>query len=154
METNGNTAIRIDAVVTSGGYKGAQECTYRHIATNPTGKRTMSHRIATAIVVLSLSASVMAQETTTTASRPLNLSLPHDVQWSSTVRQGPALDGAGSGAIGLPDIGARSATGRSGRMPYGTGYEARQRNSDSGASSNGAGTGRGHGGGGRMGRGR
>jgi hypothetical protein len=115
----------------------------------------MSHRIATAIVVLSLSASVMAQETTTTASRPLNLSLPRDAQWSSTVRQDrPALDGAGSGAIGLPDIGARSATGRSGRMPYGTGYEARQRNSDPGTSSNGAETGRGHGGGGRMGRGR
>jgi hypothetical protein len=116
----------------------------------------MPRRITTAAVTLFLSAVAMAQGTATPeASRSLNLSLPSDAHWSSTVRQDrPTPDGPRASPIGLPDIGGRSTTGQSGRMPYGTGYEARQRNNATNASGSGTEMGRGHGGGGRMGRGR
>ena len=48
-----------------------------------TGTRTMSPRIASAVLLLTLTISAVAQETATTeVSRPLNLSLPRDAVWS------------------------------------------------------------------------
>jgi hypothetical protein len=115
----------------------------------------MSPRLVTAAFLLSLSVSAMAQEAgTTEVSRPLNLSLPRDAAWSSPVRPERATsDGLQGNAMGLPDMGAGSTTGRAGRMPYGTGYEARQRNRTESGFGNSSEVGRGHGGG-RMGRGR
>jgi hypothetical protein len=115
----------------------------------------MSPRLFTAAFLLSLSVLATAQEAAAPEiSRPLNLSLPRDAAWSSPVRpERTTLDGLHVNPIGLPDMGV-ATTGRAGRMPYGTGYEARQRNRTESGSGNASEMGRGHGGGGRMGRGR
>lgn len=127
----------------------------------------MSYRLhsqTTLLLLLSLAAPASwaqtAAESDVTA-RPLNLSLPRDAVWSSTVRPDPvAAERSHGAAAGLPDFDARSngGQGQRGRMPYGSGYEARQRDaSGSGSSQAGSGGGRGGsgGGGGRgMGRGR
>jgi hypothetical protein len=114
----------------------------------------MSHRchLRTLLLLLTLSASATwaqtAAEPAATA-RPLNLSLPRDAVWSSTVRSGPvAAERSHGDASGLPDFaGTNGGQGQRGRMPYGSGYEARQRDASGGGS--------GRSGGGRgMGRGR
>jgi hypothetical protein len=116
----------------------------------------MSLRIATAALLLSLSISAMAQETVTAeGARSLNLSLPRDVSWSSPVRPDRTPpDVSRADSVGVPDMGAGSTIGRGSRLPYGTGYEARQRDRAESEFGNASETGRGHGGGGRMGRGR
>jgi hypothetical protein len=95
----------------------------------------------------------MAQEpASTAATRPLKLALPHDAIWSSTVRPDPASsDLRNSSASDLPDLGSR--TSQRGRMPYGSGYEARQRSTSRSDSGKASGMGGGQGGRG-MGRGR
>jgi hypothetical protein len=115
----------------------------------------MTFHFATAALLLMLSVSAMAQETVTPeGSQPLNLSLPREARWSSTASGNRASPDVSPGnTMGLPNMGSRSA-GNSSRMPYGTGYEARQRNFDASGSDTGSAMGRGHGGGGRMGRGR
>jgi len=129
----------------------------------------MSYRFHTPTLLLLLTLSAPASWAQTAAEstaaspepgRPLNLSLPRDAVWSSTVRSDlPAAERPRGDASALPDMGARAngGQGQRGRMPYGSGYEARQRDSSGGGSSQaGAGGGRGSGsGGGRgMGRGR
>lgn len=113
-------------------------------------------RTAPLILLLALTASAMAQETVTTeASRPLNLSLPRDAHGSSPLRPDLAApDRSRSDSIGLPDPGTGAGSSQHGRLPYGTGYEARQRNSSGGVSGNAAGMRGARNGGRGMGRGR
>lgn len=121
----------------------------------------MSYRFhsQTLLLLLTLAAPATwaqtAAESDATA-RPLNLSLPRDAVWSSTVRPDPvAAERSHGAAAGLPDFGARSNGGQRGRMPYGSGYEARQRDaSGSGSGQAGSGGERGSGGGGGRGMGR
>ncbi len=60
--------------------------------------------------------------------RPLNLSLPRDDLWPSTVRNQPSAGLTGREASNLPNLGvlAGRPDARS-HLPYGSGYEARQR---------------------------
>jgi hypothetical protein len=116
----------------------------------------MSFRSAPLMFLLTLTTSVGAQDAVSTdVSRPLNLSLPRDAYWASPVRPDLAPSEPGQrGSAGLPDLGARGTTGQRSRMPYGTGYETRQRNSPSGESGGVTGRGSGQGSGRGMGRGR
>jgi hypothetical protein len=101
----------------------------------------------TLLLLLALSAPISAQQAEDPPRRPLNLSLPRDAVWSSPLRPDvqPAEPARGD-APGLPDLGSRPGAG--GRMPYGSGYEARQR----GGAGDGSGQhGAGSGGGGRQG---
>lgn len=125
----------------------------------------MSHRFHTPTLLLLLTLSAPASWAQTAAesaaaspepSRPLNLSLPRDAVWSSTVRSDPpAAERPHGDASALPDMGARASRGQGqrGRMPYGSGYEARQGDSSGGGSGQ-AGTGGGRGSGGGSGGGR
>jgi uncharacterized membrane protein YgcG len=127
----------------------------------------MTHRFHTPTLLLLLTLSAPASWAQTAAesaaaspepSRPLNLSLPRDAVWSSTVRSDPpAAERPQGDASALPDPGARAngGQGQRGRMPYGSGYEARQRDPSGGGSGQaGAGGGRGSGSGGGSGGGR
>ena len=116
----------------------------------------MSLRTAPLLLLLTLSASAMAQESVITeGSRPLNLSLPRDVHWSSPVRPDLAApERSRSDSVSLPDPGAGATSGQRGRMPYGTGYESRQRNNSGGESGSAAGRSHDQGGGKGMGRSR
>ena len=127
----------------------------------------MTYRFHTPTLLLLLTLSAPASWAQTAAesaaaspepSRPLNLSLPRDAVWSSTVRSDPpAAERPQGDASALPDMGARASggPGQRGRMPYGSGYEARQGDSSGGGSGPaGAGGGRGSGGGGGRGMGR
>lgn len=115
----------------------------------------MSLRLLTPVFLLTVALSAQAQEAvpaTGTGTKPLNLSLPRDAVWSSTTRSSADSDvGQGNRGNGLPDLGG--STGQRGRMPYGSGYEARQRGMADSARGSQAGSGGGPRGMG-MGRGR
>lgn len=122
----------------------------------------MSYRLhsqTTLLLLLTLAAPASWAQTAVepdATARPLNLSLPRDAVWSSTVRSDPpAAERPHGDAAGLPDFGARpnGGQGQRGRMPYGSGYEARQRDASGGGTA-GSGGGRGSGGGGGRGMGR
>lgn len=115
----------------------------------------MPPRFPTLLLLMTLSAPAAWAQTAAApeAARPLNLSLPRDAVWSSTVRPDAGAGERSPGAaFDLPDPGARpnGGAGQRGRMPYGSGYEARQREAAGGGQ---AGAGRGGGGHG-MGRAR
>ena len=126
---------------------------------------TMSYRChyPTLLLLLTLSAPASWAQTAAESaaaspepSRPLNLSLPRDAVWSSTVRSDlPAAERPRGDASALPDMGARAngGQGQRGRMPYGSGYEARQRDPSGVGSGQGVGQGGGQGGGSGGGRG-
>jgi hypothetical protein len=124
---------------------------------------TMSLRFHFPLLLLTLSVPLTWAQTASEqasaspqAARPLNLSLPRDAVWSAPVRPDAMTAGRSHGdASGLPDLGVRpdGGQGQRGRMPYGSGYEARQRDAAGGDGQAGAGGGRGGGGRG-MGRGR
>jgi len=118
------------------------------------------HSQTTLLLLLTLAAPATWAQTAVepdATARPLNLSLPRDAVWSSTVRPDPvAAERSHGDASALPEMGARSngGPGQRGRMPYGSGYEARQRDaSASGSGQAGSGGGRGGSGGGGGGRG-
>ena len=81
--------------------------------------------------MMTIAMSVQAQESVpATGTRPLNLSLPRDAVWSATTRSAAVGDELrGNQSNGLPDLGSPPA--QRGRMPYGAGYEARQRGQSS-----------------------
>lgn len=61
-------------------------------------------------------------------SRPLNLSLPREAAWTSTVRQDNSPQGQTGFEQRPPGPGSSTRdSGNGNRFPYGSGYEARQR---------------------------
>lgn len=97
----------------------------------------------------------MAQESETIKGRQqLNLSFPREAHWSSQMRQEQTvIERAQRDTAGLPDLNTAAINRPRGRMPYGTGFEARQHGNSNSGSGAMAGRGSGQGGGG-MGRGR
>jgi len=113
----------------------------------------MSSRLITTVFLIAAAMSAQAQETAPASeigTKPLNLSLPRDAVWSTTTRTLAAGEEArGYRDNTLPDLG--SVAGQRGRMPYGSGYEARQRGMTGAGSGSQSGAGAGRRG---MGRGR
>ncbi len=113
----------------------------------------MSSRLITTVFLIAAALSAQAQEAgpaSEVSTKPLNLSLPRDAVWSTTTRTPAAGEEArGNRENGLPDLG--SIAGQRGRMPYGSGYEARQRGMTGAGSGSQSGAGAGRRG---MGRGR
>jgi hypothetical protein len=89
----------------------------------------MSSRLIITVFLIAAALSAQAQDAAPASeigTKPLNLSLPRDVGWSATTRTPAAgKEARGNRDNGLPDLG--SVAGQRGRMPYGSGYEARQR---------------------------
>lgn len=110
--------------------------------------RSSSCRVALAFIVL-LAAADGAQAQTTESlspSRPLNLSLPRESEWTSTLRNEATPVQGGREAAKLPDLGGQvgGMDRRGGHLPYGSGYEARRGNASAGeGSGRGGGVGRG-----------
>ena len=92
-------------------------------------------RFSSALLLVALLATgnaVHAEATTDgpLPSRPLNLSLPKDAVWSGMVRSETLVSRSGREGTSLPDLGGRMGNAEArGRLPYGSGYEARQRES-------------------------
>lgn len=77
---------------------------------------------------------------------PLNLTLPRDAVWSGATGSEAGAVRRNQQSIHLPDPAAgRGTVDRGNRLPYGSGYEARQRGNagDQGMASSGRGHGRG-----------
>lgn len=79
--------------------------------------------------LLTVAGNLLAEtEESSLPSRPLNLSLPRDAAWMPTVRNDIAQMPGGREATQLPDLGGRPRhIDGQGHLPYGSGYEARQR---------------------------
>jgi hypothetical protein len=117
---------------------------------------TLRNRSAVLLFLACITAGkgVLAQTATDAnpPTRPLNLSLPRDVLWSSTIRYEVLPVPRGREVANLPDLGSRpGASAARGHLPYGSGYEARQVGSGTGNAGMASGSGHGRGG---MGRGR
>ncbi len=159
-DTNGNDRTR------SGHGLDTQVCK-NAITDKRIGKGAVSSRCRYPIVLLlaTLAVPLWAQQTegdpevSNETIHPLNLSIPRSAIGSAAVGSQPSgtLDPQRHLAD-LPDLGTRSVgagSGQSGRLPYGSGYEARQRQLAGGEGSGFGGSqggGRGAGGHGRGGR--
>lgn len=109
-------------------------------------RRLISALFATALLLSGLGAHAETAAETPSAARPLNLTLPRDAVWSGANRTEAGLSSRDQQGMHLPDPGAsQRASGHANRLPYGSGYEARQRGyaSDQGMTSGGRGQGRG-----------